>query len=844
MKGNLAGRITLLTLVMAASGVAGVALLGLQGAEELLRTVAPQSDPQVVAQAVSALRMRMALAALLGLGVLGLAAVLAVRAIVLPVEAVTQQAQRLAEGETAEAVPCLGDGETEALTVALERIRSRLTQSEAALAAQTRTLEEQVKQRTREVEDARDQALAASQAKSLFMATMSHEIRTPMNVVLGMLELLGDLPLEHERREQLRLAYGSGKTLMALIDNVLDFAKIEADRLTLDEMDFDLRALVDESALTLATLAHTREIELTPFFPHSMPTAVRGDINRLRQIFTNLLGNAIKFTPEGGSVELYGGPVGLVPGNRIEYLFEVRDTGPGVPVADRERIFEQFAQGEHRHDQGYSGSGLGLAISKRLVEMMGGAIGVEENLYAPSGSVFHFTVHLGPQANPRVEEGERGAFPGLRVLGVGVDGLQRHFLEDVFELFNARFSHVSEVETALEQLKEARNLGKNYDLVLLNQKPGGDIRQICLELRHAQVQSRFVLLTDLMDQGWDRAAELPGAAICLKKPVSAERLRSAIEWVLKARPGERPLLAAPKVGVERRPVPLRYDGSVLVVDDHAANLTVAKGMLIRLGCDPSRLAFTAVGRDAVRVAETTRFDLILMDCQMPGIDGFEASRLIRAKERERGLPETPIVAFTANVSLETREQGEASGMNDFVAKPVTLRELQTILERFLPLLPLAGELTDGESALTPDAPEPMLTDEPPREAVVEEPEADLSLLLGAMEAIGLPEDDFKDVAGLLANQIPELLVSLERNLKEGDYETARATAHVLKGSMANTIFPQLQAHTWSLYDKIKQKAWKDAEVALGEVRRHFAPVQKAIALFLDETEETGQEMTV
>ncbi|MBF0213563.1 MAG: response regulator [Magnetococcales bacterium] len=669
-----------------------------------------------------------------------------------------------------------------------------------------------------ELQEERDRALAESHAKSEFLAIMSHEIRTPMNVVLGMLELLREAALDHDRKEQVRLAYGSGKTLLALIDNVLDFSKMEADRLVLDEVDFDLRALVDESALILATLAHTKEIELTPFFPHDMATHVRGDVNRLRQIFTNLLGNAIKFTPEGGSVELHGGPVGLGAEGRTEYLFEVRDTGPGVPEEERERIFDLFARAEG-HRSVFPGTGLGLAISRRLVERMGGTIGVDVNPYAPSGSVFHFTIQLTQQ--PASAEGHPGRdlFCNLRVLGVEIDGLQRLFLEDVFQLFGSRFDFVAEAETALGLLRQARVDGQPYDLVLLNQKPGQDGRVACRALRDADSSWKFILLTDLLDQGWDHASELPGMAICLKKPLSAERLRSAIEWLLSAPDGEARLVPIP---VRREAEPVRYDARILVVDDHAANLTVARGMLVRLGCEAGRVVGAKDGREGVERFIEQDFDLVFMDCQMPGVDGYEASRLIRQWERERELPPVPIVAFTANVTSGSRLRGEVSGMNDFLSKPVTLGELRKVLERYL--IPVATA-----------TPTPVEARDPAPMGVGK---SDLEILMGAMESIGLPEEDFRDVAGLLVNQIPELLESLERDLRGGEHETARATAHVLKGSMANTIFPQLQPHTRQLHECIKGHAWHEAGEALKQVRLQFEPVRKALDAFLGRLPES------
>ncbi|MBF0126861.1 MAG: response regulator [Magnetococcales bacterium] len=698
-------------------------------------------------------------------------------------------------------------------------LHKRLEQARTALRDLARSQEEQVRQRTRELSLALERAVAANQAKSDFLATVSHEIRTPMNVVLGMLELLREAPLNHDRLEQVRLAYGSGKTLLALIDNILDFSKIEADLLTLDEVDFDLRNLVDESALILATLAHAKGIELTPFFPYGMPTSVRGDVNRLRQIFTNLLGNAIKFTPEGGTVELHGGPTGAVNSQKTEYLFEVRDSGPGVPIQEREKIFDRFIQSDIHRRQGYTGTGLGLAISRRLVEMMGGEIGVDVNPYAQTGSIFHFSVQLAKQPVFMAHPPKSDLFQGVRVLGVEIDGLQRTFLDDVLTRFGARFNYVIEATTALDALRQAKIDGHPYDLVVLNQKPGRDARNICRQLRCSNAIPRFILLTDLMDQGWDQAAELPGISICLKKPISAERLRSAMEWVLHTPEGTPGRPVSPQHPTER-PISMRYDTWILLVDDHAANLTVAKGMLTRLGCDPARVVTAADGREGTTRFQEKPFGLVFMDCQMPGMDGYQASRLIREWEQQQRKPPTPIVAFTANVTSDNRQQGERAGMSAFLAKPVTLSELQTVLEQFLTPAP------------PPGPPEPATREGTGAPREEHGPSTDLAILTRAMEAIGLPEEDFRDVAGLLANQLPELLESLKRNLTEGDYETAKATAHVLKGSMANTIFPQLQPHTRSLHETIKSQSWQEALEVLQRVHTHFTPIQTALESFL------------
>ncbi|MBF0128083.1 MAG: PAS domain S-box protein, partial [Magnetococcales bacterium] len=248
-------------------------------------------------------------------------------------------------------------------------------------------------QAERELQEAKLKAESASQAKSDFLATMSHEIRTPLNVVLGILELLKVSEMTPTQQDQVQLALGSGKMLLYLINDILDYSKIEANLLELDAIPFNLHTLLEEIALSMAPLAHAKQVELTGFFPQESPLAVRGDPNRLLQIFTNLIGNAIKFTPPGGQVEFHGGPV-RQNHETIEFLFEIRDTGIGIPVSEREHIFERFIQANTSSTRQHGGTGLGLAICQRLIHLMRGAIGVDDNPLASSGCIFHFTIQL------------------------------------------------------------------------------------------------------------------------------------------------------------------------------------------------------------------------------------------------------------------------------------------------------------------------------------------------------------------------------------------------------------------------------------------------------------------
>ncbi len=768
--------------------------------------------------------MNLAMLVAVGLGVI---IALAVRGVTRPIRLLTDVAERIAaDDEEWVEVPRVGsDDEVGALSRTFREMLDRLRRTHIDLRRMTANQERQIRERTADLARARDQALEASRAKSQFLATMSHEIRTPMNVVLGMLELLRDSDLAIQSKEQVELAYGSGKALLTLINNVLDFSKIEAGQLSLDQVDFDLRQLVDEVAMTLASLAHAREIELTAFFPSGPTTAVRGDSTRLRQIFTNLLGNAIKFTPEGGVVELHGGPVGQV-GERVEFLFEVRDTGIGISKEHRENIFSQFTQVDGSSTRPHEGTGLGLAICKHLVERMDGEIGVDVNPFAGSGSVFHFTVLLERQKRVVGEGSDAAALKGLRILAVASDGLQQTLLENILVPRGARLDHMVDAETAPEVLYQAEKHNRPYDLLIFNQKPGRSDGRTFRKLLRVEREPRFILLTDLMDQGWDQAAEMPGTAICLKKPISAERLNAAINWLKRAE--DEKSAALPHVHHSDRPQ-RSYLTAILLVDDQKANLTVARSLLISLGCVAGNIDTALNGGEAFALVKAREYDLIFMDCQMPVMDGYQATRAIRAWEGEQGHSPVPIIAFTADITPKSRELVTASGMDYFLSKPVTKTDLQTVLDRYATAVVIDGPLPE---ALEPRSPErsPVATSVP--EKTAPESGVDLNAIKKSLESIGLPEEDFQEVADLLSKQFMELLQTIEQDLEDRDFQTARATAHVIKGSMANTIFPKIQRATRTLYERIRNKEWDEARDALIEVRNQFTPIQKALLAYL------------
>ncbi|MBF0584359.1 MAG: response regulator [Magnetococcales bacterium] len=777
----------------------------------------------------------------LSLGVafgLSILIILATRQLTLPIRHLTHTVQCIAAGDTERKLTLTGTDEVGELAAAFQGLLDNLQSSYLALKNLAGSLEEQVRERTADLAVARDEALSASQAKSAFLATMSHEIRTPMNVILGMLELLRASEISLPDRERVDLAMGAGNTLLTLINNVLDFSKMDAEQFTLDKVDFDLRRLVYESAMTVAPLAHAKGIELTAFFPDVPMTAVRGDPIRLKQIFINLLGNAIKFTPEKGSVELHGGPIHS-DSEHIDLLFEVRDTGVGILPEEQEIIFRRFTQADSSSTRRHDGTGLGLSICKHLVEMMAGEINIEPNPHTPSGSVFYFTVQLEKQQNAAVRVVKEQHFRGIKALAIAHDGLLRTLVADALFAHGASLDHVTEVANAVEILRQADSQGAPYQLVLCNQRPGSNDRRELSQLFRCKADLRFILLTDLLDQGWDQATELPGTAICLKKPINAERLVAAIEWLITNQGSHhaQPHTAPVRGGAQVDPLShqggesVSSEGCLLIVDDQQANLVVTRGMLINIGYRPEQIITAINGYEAIELVKERAFDLILMDCQMPVMDGFAATSAIHALEKELGRTAAPIIAFTADITPESREKIRSSGMDGFLSKPMSMADLRGQLRYFSLLRPTAPVASpqEKESIEVPVGEQTLDAVQPER--------IDMEALLRSMRSIGLQEEDFREVADLLAEQFLELLSTMRRDIEQTSYQSARATAHVVKGSMANTIFPILQKPTRSLYEAVRDENWEEAHTELDRVSHLFKPIQEALMAYLTSSAE-------
>jgi two-component system sensor histidine kinase/response regulator len=521
-----------------------------------------------------------------------------------------------------------------------------------------------------EARASRDAALEASRAKSAFVATMSHEIRTPMNGVIGLTGLLQGTRLDQRQRQYVDGVHLAGEALLQIINDILDFSKVEAGKLELDIIDFNLVQVVEEAAELVAEQAQGKGLELLAYCSPEVPLGVRGDPSRLRQVLLNLASNAVKFTDTGEVVirallddETEHGPV---------LRFEVTDTGVGLEEDDRDRLFEPFSQADSSTTRRFGGTGLGLAICRQLITAMGGALGVDSRL--GRGSTFWFTLplqHAAGGAAPLPARG--GRLADVRVLVVDDNATNRLILSDQLGAWGMRVDLAGDGPTALHLLEEAVGTDAPYALVLLDLcMPGMDGLALARRIQSLASGVKMVLLSSVTDLS-PAEALASGITVSLTKPLQMSRLQGTLEE----------LYVAP-TSVQRNASPRPTDagpgtrGHVLVVEDNHVNQLVAVGILEYLGYTTE---VAGNGLEALVSLARTPFAAVLMDCQMPEMDGFAATTEIRRIERN-GV-RVPVIAMTAGVTEGERERCFSAGMDDFVAKPVSPEELGATLARWI-----------------------------------------------------------------------------------------------------------------------------------------------------------------
>ncbi len=541
------------------------------------------------------------------------------------------------------------------------------------------------------------QASAANQAKSEFLANMSHEIRTPMNSILGFSELLSNESLAPEHAKFVQTIHDSGESLLTLINDILDFSKIEAKKLDLEILDFDLRDLLEDFAGMMAVRAQEKGLEFLCSANPDVPSYVQGDPSRLRQILTNLTGNAFKFT-EKGEVAVR---VTVVSTNDTEVMlrFSVRDTGIGIPAEKLDRLFKSFSQVDSSTTRQYGGTGLGLIISKQLSEMMGGEMGVCSE--KGKGSEFWFTVRLSQQHQKDRTRTIPAQIKGIRILVVDNNASNREILTMRLASWGAVVAESSDGPSALETMQKSKTTNTPFDVVITDmQMPGMDGLMLGRAIRQEEglCKPRLILMTSLGQQNNTPEFAQIGFAACLTKPVRPSELYARLTAVLTGTPHTE--VSHPIAGQDSVSPIQNGMIRILLADDSTINQIVTTKMLEQLGY---RSDAVANGQEAITSLCTLPYDLVLMDCQMPEMDGYEATRAIRGGSSGVPNPQVPIIAITANAMQGDRGKCLEAGMSDYLSKPVQLQGLAAVLERWLPQEADAPKICPAGTVMEPTA---------------------------------------------------------------------------------------------------------------------------------------------
>ncbi|WP_197455108.1 PAS domain-containing protein [Stieleria varia] len=683
---------------------------------------------------------------------------------------------------------------------------------------------------------AKQAADAASKAKSDFLANMSHEIRTPMNAITGMTELLLDTRLTDTQREYLEMVRGSGDALLAIINDVLDFSKIEAGMLDIDTHPFELRELIGDTVKTLAVRAHEKHLELAFRVSPEIPQFVVGDAGRIRQVLVNLVGNAIKFTQKGEVV------VEVTESRNTDQFNEicvcVRDTGMGIPEAKRESVFRAFEQSDSSTTRRFGGTGLGLAISTRLVEMMNGSIWVEsqENV----GSQFYFTVRLGFAPPEMLAEQRRGTvvLGGTRVLVVDDNKTNRTILHEILTSWGMNPTLADGTASAMQAIEIAREHGQPFGLIVsdvnMPEQDGFDFASL-LRQEESYAKVPFIMLTSAGRAGDAERRSALDISERLMKPVKQSELFNSIVRVLGVSCAEdqHEKTSAADFGIR--------DLRILVAEDNIVNQKLAIGVL---GENGHQVVIASNGQEAIDALQREPFDLVLMDVQMPVMDGLTATKAIREWEKPQGK-HIPIIAMTANAMKGDREQCLAAGMDEYVPKPIRKATLFSCLAEVIkrqtqadsPTISLEQTLestSQSETAVHDTMESPMVDEEDLGEDISGE------IAESCADECPIHWDELSDMSSNNSDLLKQLLdafvqesASLKAALQEGfqsdDANAIRAAAHTLKGASAAIAAPELSELCAELESQARASELENAPDLMKEIESELEKVLSAIA---------------